>query len=107
MNFQVILGEGASQEQRVITTSSWSTCLVYCEGTELPITSIQLLPSVTIVVVDSGTANCYQSTFKTNGVNSQYFVWANDFTSFTTWINTLTDATLQSVQNTTKLYVTV
>ena len=32
MNFQVSLGEAASQEIRIVISNSWSTCLAYCEG---------------------------------------------------------------------------
>jgi hypothetical protein len=43
MNFQVSLGEGPSQESRVVVANSWSTCLAYSEGTGLQIKSIQSL----------------------------------------------------------------
>jgi hypothetical protein len=107
MNFQAVLGTGSTQEQRIINASSWSTCLAYCEGTGLGILSIQLLPTVSIVQQDSGTNNCYSGTIKVNGVTNQYFVWANDFASFSTWYETLTNPVLQNLQNSNKLYVTV
>ena len=107
MNFQVNLGDGVTQEQRVVSASSWSTCLAYCEGTELPILSIQALAQVNIVVHDSGTNNCYTTYINSNGVQNNYMVWANDFQSFTTWLNSLTSPVIQSVQNSNKLYVTV
>lgn len=107
MNFQVNLGDGVNQEQRVINSSSWSTCLAYCEGTELPILTIQALPQTNIVVHDSGTNNCYTTNIVLGGVRNSYMVWANDFQSFTTWINSLTSPVIQSVQNSNKLYVTV
>ena len=107
MNFQVNLGDGVNQEQRVINSSSWSTCLAYCEGTELPILTIQTLPQTNIVVHDSGTNNCYTTNIVLGGVRNSYMVWANDFQSFTTWINSLTSPVIQSVQNSNKLYVTV
>jgi hypothetical protein len=107
MNFQVNLGDGVNQEQRIINSSSWSTCLAYCEGTELPILTIQALPQTNIVVHDSGTNNCYTTNIVLGGVRNSYMVWANDFQSFTTWINSLTSPVIQSVQNSNKLYVTV
>ena len=107
MNFQASLGTGSTQEQRIINSSSWSTCLAYCEGTGLDITSIQLLPQTNVVVYDSGTNNCYTTNIKSAGVSISYIVWANDFQSFTTWLNSLTSPVLLSVQNQNKLYVTV
>ena len=107
MNFHVSLGEPSSQEQRIINASSWSSCLEYCEGTNQNILSIHLMPSLTTVIHNEGTDNCYQVTIKNEGVTSQYFVWANDFESFTTWVNTLTNPKIQSLQNTNKLYVIV
>ena len=107
MNFQASLGTGATQEQRIINSSSWSTCLAYCEGTGLEITSIQLLPTVNIVQLDSETTECYQGTIKVNGVSTQYFVWSNSFDSFNTWFDTLTNPVLQNLQFSNKLYVTV
>jgi hypothetical protein len=107
MNFQASLGTGSTQEQTIINTSSWSTCLAYCEGTGLDITSIQLLPQTNVVVYDSGTNNCYTTNIKSGGVSNSYIVWANDFQSFTTWLNSLTSPVLLSVQNQNKLYVTV
>ena len=107
MIFQASLGEGYLQEQRVINTSSWSTCLAYCEGTELTIVSIQSLPFVNIVQLDTETTDCYQGTIKVNGVSTQYLVWANSFDSFNTWFETLTNPVLQNIQFSNKLYVTV
>ena len=108
MNFHVSLGEPSSQEQRIINASSWSSCLEYCEGTNKNILSIHLAaPSLTTVIHNEGTDNCYQVNIKNEGVTSQYFVWANDFEAFTTWVNTLTNPKIQSLQNTNKLYVIV
>jgi len=53
MNFQVNLGDGVNQEQKVITS------------------------------------------------------WVNNFQSFTTWVNYLTNLVIQTLQNSNKLYVTV
>jgi hypothetical protein len=107
MNFLAILSNGATQEQRIIDASSWSTCLSYCEGTGLSITSIQSLPSVSIVIHDSGTNNCYTSFIKVGGVATNYMVWANSFESFSTWFETLTNSELENLQHSNKLYVTV
>ena len=107
MNFQVNLGSGSTQEQRIVNTSSWSTCLAYCEGTGLDIVTIQLLPLVNIVQLSTETTDCYQGTIKVNGVATQYFVWANSFDSFNTWFESLTTPVLQNIQFSNKLYVTV
>ena len=107
MDFLVNLSSGSTQEQRVINASSWSTCLAYCEGTELNIVSIQQLPNANIVQLGSELINCYQGTIKVNGVAIQYFVWANNFDTFTAWFDTLTNPTLQNIQLSNKLYVTV
>ena len=107
MNFQVNLGSGSTQEQRIVNTSSWSTCLAYCEGTGLDIVTIQLLPLVNIVQLSTETTDCYQGTIKVNGVATQYFVWANSFDSFNTWFESLTNPVLQNIQFSNKLYVTV
>lgn len=107
MIFQSSLGEGYLQEQRIINASSWSACLNYCEGTELTIIAIQLLPFVNIVQLDTETTECYQGTIKVNGVPTQYLVWANSFDSFNTWFETLTNPVLQNIQFSNKLYVTV
>jgi hypothetical protein len=107
MNFLAILSSGATQEQRIINASSWSTCLAYCEGVGLTITSIQSLPSANIVIHDSGTNNCYNSFIMVGGVAINYVVWANSFESFNIWFETLTDAVLQNLQFSNKLYVTV
>ena len=107
MDFLVNLSSGSTQEQRVINTSSWSTCLAYCEGTELNIVSIQQLPNANIVQLGAESINCYQGTIKVNGVAIQYFVWANNFDTFTAWFDTLTNPTLQNIQLSNKLYVTV
>ena len=107
MNFQSSLGTGSTQEQRIINASSWSTCLAYCEGTGIEIISIQLLPTVNIVQLDSETTECYQGSIKVNGVANQYFVWANSFDSFNTWFESLTNPVLQNIQFSNKLYVTV
>lgn len=107
MNFQVNLGIAVAQEQRVINASSWSTCLAYCEGTGLDISNIQLLSVPNIVIFNTGTTNCYFTNIKFEGLNVVYMVWANDFNSFLTWFDTLTDSELINVQNQNKLYVTV
>jgi hypothetical protein len=107
MNFQASLGTGSTQEQRIINSSSWSTCLAYCEGTDLDITSIQLLPQTNLVIHDSGTSNCYITNVKNGGVSISYIVWANDFESFTIWLNTLSNPIIQTIINQNKLYVTV
>jgi hypothetical protein len=107
MNFQVNLSSGSTQEQRIVDASSWSTCLAYCEGTGLTIVSIQTLPSVNIVQLDTETVECYQGTIKVNGLATQYLVWANSFDSFNTWFDTLTNPVLQNLQFSNKLYVTV
>lgn len=107
MEFQVNLASGATQEQRVISTSSWSTCLAYCEGTGLDLSTIQSIPQINIVIHDSGTTNCYSAYIKVGGVPINYMVWANNFESFNTWVNTLTNPVIQIVQNSNKLYVTV
>ena len=107
MNFLTILSSGATQEQRIINASSWSTCLAYCEGVGLTITSIQSMPLANIVIHDSGTNNCYNAFIIVGGVGINYVVWANSFESFNTWFETLTDAVLQNLQFSNKLYVTV
>ena len=33
--------------------------------------------------------------------------WSNNFQSFTTWVNSLTNSAIQTLQNSNKLYVTV
>jgi hypothetical protein len=107
MNFQAILGTGLTQEQRIINAPSWSTCLAYCEGVGKDIQSIILIPTSIIVLHDLNTTNCYTTVIKINEVISQYVVWANDFESFTTWLNTLSNPIIQSITNQNKLYVTV
>jgi hypothetical protein len=107
MEFQVNLSSGATQEQRVINTSSWSTCLAYCEGTGMDLSTIQALPQTNIVIHDLGTNNCYQAYIKLGGAPINYWVWANDFQSFNTWVNTLTNPVVEIIQNSNKLYVTV
>ena len=107
MNFQVILGEGASQETRIVNASSWSTCLAYSEGTGLQINGIQYLPTVNIVIIDSGTTNCYQLNLKIDGVLSNYMVWALHYATFNTWLDSQTNADLTNLQLLNKLYVTL
>ena len=107
MNFQVLLGEGASQETNFIVAPSWSSCLAYCEGTGLSFNGINSLPNTQVVILDSGTTNCYQVTLLINGVTVIYSVWANTYASFNTWLDSLTNAELKSLQFTNKLYVTV
>lgn len=108
MNFQATFtNSGLTQEQRFINASSWSTCLAYCEGTGLEIFDIQSQPRANVVIHDSGTTNCYQAQIKYEGLTLLYFVWANDFNSFMTWFDTLTDSIMVGVQNQNKLYVTV
>jgi hypothetical protein len=44
------------------------------------------------------------------GVNQEQKVitsWANNFQSFTTWVNYLTNLVTQTLQNSNKLYLTV
>jgi hypothetical protein len=107
MNFQVSLGEGPSQESRVVVANSWSTCLAYSEGTGLQIKSIQSLLNVNMVIFSSGTTNCYQLNLKIDGLISNYMVWASDYATFNTWLDSQTNAELNNLQLTNKLYVTV
>ena len=107
MNFQVSLGEGPSQEIRIVVANSWSTCLAYCEGTGLQLKSIQSLLNVNMVIINSGTTNNYQVNLKSDGIISNYMVWASDYTTFNTWIDSQTNAELINLQLANKLYVTV
>jgi len=109
MNFIAILETESSQEQeqRIINASSWSKCLEYCEGTGLIIRNIQSLPSVNVVIHDSGSSDCYHTVINSDGSSSRYFVYANSLESFNTWLGTLTNSTLQSLQIGNKIYVTV
>jgi hypothetical protein len=107
MNFHAILGTGATQEERIINTSSWPTCLAYCEGVGLSILQLQVILITTMVLHDLNTTNCYNTSILVDGVPSQYVVWANDFESFTTWLNTLSNPIIKSISNQNKLYVTV
>jgi hypothetical protein len=107
MNFQVLLGEGASQETNFIVAPSWSSCLAYCEGTGLSFNGINSLPNMQVVLLDSGTTNCYQVTVSVNGVNVNYSVWSNTYATFNTWLDSLSETELKTLQFTNKLYVTV
>jgi len=107
MNFQVLLGEGASQESNFIVAPSWSSCLAYCEGTGKSFNGIQSLPNTQVVLINSGTTNCYQVNLSVNGVNTPYSVWSETYASFNNWLDSLTGAELISLQFTNKLYVTV
>ena len=107
MEFQVNYFNENTQEQRVVNASSWSACLAYCEVEELNLTTITSMSQVNVVIHDSGTSNCFTASLKVGGVPINYMVWANDFDSFTTWFNTLTNPVLIYLQNSNKLYVTV
>jgi len=107
MKFQVLLGEGASQETYFIIAPSWSSCLAYCEGTGLSFNGINSLPNMQVEVLDSGTTNCYQVSLLINGVTTVYSVWASTYTTFNTWVSSLTNAELKTLQFSNKLYVTV
>jgi hypothetical protein len=73
----------------------------------MDLSTIQALPQTNIVIHDLGTNNCYQTYIKVGGVPINYWVWANDFQSFSTWVNTLTNPVVEIIQNSNKLYVTV
>jgi hypothetical protein len=107
MNFQVSLGESTSQELRVVIANSWSTCLAYCEGVGSKLNSITELNTMNMVVVDSGTTNCYQVNLKSGSVTSNNMVWASTYSSFNTWIDNQVDVELTTLQFTNKLYVTL
>lgn len=109
MNFIATLETELTQEQelRIINASSWSKCLEYCEGTGLLIRNIQSLSSANVVIHDSESSNCYHTVINSEGVSSRYFVYANSLESFNTWLGTLTNSTLQSIQIRNKIYATV
>ena len=107
MEFLVNYFSANTQEQRVVNTSSWSTCLAYCEGAGLELLSIQSMSQMNVVIHDSGTNNCYTAYIKVGGVPINYMVWANSFESFNTWFETLTNPVLQNLLFSNKLYVTV
>ena len=107
MNFQVSLGVAPSQELRVVIANSWSTCLAYCEGVGSSINSINEIDSINMVIIDSGTTNCYQANLKSGSVTSNSMVWASTYSSFNTWLDNQVDVELTTLQFTNKLYVTL
>jgi hypothetical protein len=107
MNFQVLFGEGASQENYFIVAPSWSSCLAYCEGTGKLFNGIQSLPNTQVVLLNTGTTNCYQVNLSVNGANTPYSVWSETYASFNNWVDSLSGAELIFLQTINKVYVTV
>jgi hypothetical protein len=107
MNFQVSLGEAASQEIRIVISNSWSTCLAYCEGVGSKLNSINEIDTVNMIIVDSGTTNCYSVNLKSGSVISNNMVWASSYSSFNTWLDNQVDVELTTLQFSNKLYVTL
>ena len=107
MNFQVSLGEASSQEIRIVIANSWSTCLAYCEGVGSQLNSINQIDTVNMIIVDSGTNNCYRVTLNNGSVTSTSMVWASTYSSFNTWLDTQVDVELITIQFSNKLYVTL
>ena len=107
MNFLVTLGAVSSQEQYVINAPSWSSCLAYCEGTQQPIFSIQLLPNSIINYNVSGT-NCFIVSGKNaQGVQENHYVWESNFESLSAWVELQGFQTVNTVQSSNKTYVVV
>lgn len=107
MNFSAILGVSTSQTQYVISASSWSSCLAYCEGTGLQINTIQLINQATLHYNVPGT-NSYQITaVDSEGVTVNNIVWETDFDSLTTWVDSQGYQSVKTVQQSNKTYVVV
>ena len=107
MNFQVNLTENNIQTQKVINANSWAECYEYCQTIEGELLSINYLPNVNIVNIDNETSTCFQVNLLSNSVTSYYFIWANDYQTFNTWLESQTNSELKSIQVTNKLYITV
>ena len=110
MNFLATLSNSGTQVNKIINANSWSACLAYCEGTGFEINNItQLSSSVSIVLKDPTSENCYGVLLKSNSSSSSTnnFVFANDFNSLEEWLALQTDVTIMSIQTQQKSYVTV
>jgi hypothetical protein len=107
MNFQVNLTENNIQTQKVINANSWAECYEYCQTIEGELLSINYLPNVIIVNIDNESSTCFQVNLLSNSVTSYYFIWANDYQTFNTWLSSQPDSELKSIQVTNKLYITV
>jgi hypothetical protein len=110
MNFLVNLSNNNVPVSKLINANSWSSCLAYCEGTELQINSIvQLASNVTVVLNEPTSQNCYNVNLKLNSTGAifNYYVFTTDFNSLETWLAEQTDTTVSSIQLSQKSYVTV
>ncbi len=107
MNFLATIGTAQAPQQLVISASSWSSCLAYCEGTGEPIQNILQLQTFIINHNVSGT-NCYLvSAVKTLGSVENHYVWEDSFDSLNNWIELQGFLSVQQVQYSNKAYVVV
>jgi hypothetical protein len=112
MNFQVTFSAGTgpvNSSFKVVNTSSWATCLAYCEGTGDAITQIMILSNVEVVVNDASSTNCYQVTLKSNATQllTSYLVFDTSYDTLQTWVNSQTNKTVNNISLQQKTYVVV
>jgi hypothetical protein len=100
MIFTANLGSGQDSEQLFIETTSWSSCVSYCENTGKDIRNIMKLPTSSVVPVInvSGITNCFLVTEILPGnLSTQYYVWDNNFESVANWIANQGDMVIRNV----------
>lgn len=95
---------------RLINASSWSTCFAYLEGTGESISQILKTPdSLTVVVGDPNTTDCYQVNLKDTVTQQSfnYIVFESTYQNLQNWISQQTDKKVNSIIYSQKTYVNV
>ena len=108
MLFNVYFAQPQSlAENLLISGSSWSACLAYCEGTGKPLQSI-LLTNDNILVINPSLNYAYSVSLKDNvtGTISNTTVFDTYF-NVIAWIDSKTDMSLQSLTKQNKQFVAI
>jgi hypothetical protein len=106
MYFLVTFNLFGGNEQRLVSANTWSSCLTYCEGTELNFQSITNV-STAIVAYNSPGTNCYRiSGNYVDGTIFNGYVWETNFDSLTVWLDSQNFQSVNLVQLSNISYVT-
>ena len=107
MLFNVNLGSGPSFETLLISGSSWSNCLSYCEGTGKQIQSIQL-SDAQVVLDNISLGYCYLVIMRNNSTSliASNLIY-DTFENVLVWISSQSGFTFQSMSKQNRAFVSI
>ena len=104
----VLINSDQSRDSLLISGSSWSNCLSYAEGTGKEIISIQNQKGVEVEVIGTISENSYILQLKDNiTLSTSTVVLYSTFEEMITWIQSLTDKTLNGLNSQQREFITL